>query len=131
MTGSRIGRWLTRLAAAGLLVIAVTTAMLSSRTAEPASAATYADKASWVTSALGDTLRIDPSPLARTLGIAAARGVMNNALSLAGEPPYSSAIYASLFEQLQCHLALIGQDAVQPRYLATQRAFCERTRARM
>lgn len=29
---------------------------------------------------------------------------MNNALQIAGWPPYSSYVYQSMFEQLQCHL---------------------------
>jgi hypothetical protein len=70
----------------------------------PASAATYAYSARWISGPDGVTLSIVPSGYAQTVGIAAARGVMNNALSLAGIPPYSPYVYNSLMEQLECHL---------------------------
>jgi hypothetical protein len=65
---------------------------------------TYAENAWWVWGPLGGTLRITPSGISQWIGISAAQGVMNNALQIAGWPPYSSYVYQSMFEQLQCHL---------------------------
>ena len=65
---------------------------------------TYAVNAWWSPSSYGNTLKIDPSGFARAVGISAAQGVMNNALNIAGWPPYSQSVYNSMFEQLQCHL---------------------------
>jgi hypothetical protein len=67
---------------------------------------TYAVNAWWSPSVYGNTLKIDPSGFARAVGISAAQGVMNNALSIAGWPPYSQSVYNSMFEQLQCHMSL-------------------------
>jgi Protein of unknown function (DUF2599) len=65
---------------------------------------TYATSAQWLNRPQGGTLSITPSGIAQAIGIPAATGVMNNALSIAGFRPYSQAVYNSLFEQLQCHL---------------------------
>src|SRR5476649_2163896 len=59
---------------------------------------TYATSAQWLNRPQGGTLSIT------AIGIPAATGVMNSALSIAGFRPYSQAVYNSLFEQLQCHL---------------------------
>lgn len=71
---------------------------------QPASALTYANSARWINTPYGQTLSITPTGAAQAIGISAASGVWNNALHLAGTPPYSSAVYASMYEQLQCHL---------------------------
>jgi hypothetical protein len=74
-------------------------------TAAPASALTYARNAWWTNRPpYGATLSITPSGVAQAIGISAASGVWNNALSIAGVRPYTSAAYKSMFEQLQCHL---------------------------
>src|SRR5665213_3110513 len=62
---------------------------------------TYATSAQWLNRPQGGTLSITPSGIAQAIGIPAATGVMNNALSIAGFRPYSQAVYNSLFEQLQ------------------------------
>jgi hypothetical protein len=65
---------------------------------------TYATNAWWVYGPYGGTLRITPSGVAQAIGLSAAQGIMNNALQIAGWPPYSQSVYNSMFEQLQCHL---------------------------
>jgi hypothetical protein len=65
---------------------------------------TYATNAWWVSGPYGATLRITPSGIAQNIGTPAAKGVMNNAIGIAGWPPYSQAVYNSMFEQLECHL---------------------------
>ena len=52
----------------------------------------------------GSTLSITPNG---TYGIGSAQAILNEALSIAGQPPYSPAVYSSLMEQLECHLALV------------------------
>lgn len=97
--------------AAGLAVSAAPASASSVAVMQPAakSAAsiptlTYAENAWWVWGPFGGTLRITPSGIAQAIGISAAQGVMNNAVQIAGWPPYSSYVYNSMFEQLQCHL---------------------------
>lgn len=74
--------------------------------AKPASALTYVTSASWVhyPGNPGATLSITPTGVAQWMGVPAATGVWNNALDRAGRPPYSAAVYNSLYVQLQCHL---------------------------
>lgn len=105
----RISTAITILATAGALGMSVAPASAAtthsaavSRSALPS--LTYAENAWWVWGPLGGTLRITPSGIAQWIGISAAQGVMNNALQIAGWPPYSSYVYKSMFEQLQCHL---------------------------
>jgi hypothetical protein len=74
---------------------------------------TYAVRASWVRGPNGLTLKITPSGFARYIGLSAAKGVMNNAISIAGWPPLSQSVYNSMFEQLQCHMAF---DTYKPTY---------------
>ena len=113
----RIPTIIATLAAAATLVLSAVPASASS--AQPAQSAqpgvhnspalpslTYATNAWWVSGQYGATLRIMPSGIARVMGISAAQGVMNNALEIAGMPPYSPAVYNSLMEQLECHLFL-------------------------
>jgi Protein of unknown function (DUF2599) len=111
-------RWATRCSMAGLasaLGLAVLAAApANAATASSSSAAetaahaelslTYATNAWWVYGPYGATLRITPSGVAQALGTSAAQGIMNNALGIAGWPPYSQSVYNSMFEQLQCHL---------------------------
>jgi hypothetical protein len=97
------------LAAAGALGISVAPASASTADSVAISrptlpSLTYAENAWWVWGPLGGTLRITPSGIAQWIGISAAQGIMNNALQIAGWPPYSSYVYKSMFEQLQCHL---------------------------
>ncbi|HEV2639181.1 MAG TPA: DUF2599 domain-containing protein [Actinocrinis sp.] len=86
-----------------VLVFGVTPTIVVTQAA-PAQALTYAVSAHWVNNPLGGTLSIIPTGIAQTIGISAATGVWNNALGMAGVRPYSTAVYNSLFEQLQCHL---------------------------
>jgi hypothetical protein len=81
-----------------------TQAVVSDSPARPS--LTYATNAWWVSGPYGATLKISPSGIARAIGTSVAKRVMNNALSIAGWPPYSTAVYNSMFEQLECHLFL-------------------------
>jgi Protein of unknown function (DUF2599) len=58
----------------------------------------------WWNSAGGWTLSVTPTGLAQSVGTAAAGRVWNDALAIAGTRPFSPQVYASLYEQLQCHL---------------------------
>ena len=69
-----------------------------------ANALQYANGAHWISQPRGATLSITPTGLAQSIGVSAASGVWNNALAIAGYRPYSSYVYNSMFEQLQCHL---------------------------
>ena len=64
----------------------------------------YVVAARWLARPLGATLSITPTGYAQTVGISAASGVWNNTFTLVPYRPYSSAVYHSLYEQLQCHL---------------------------
>jgi hypothetical protein len=85
-------------------------AALSSHPAQaaPAKAALptlkYATKAWWVNGPYGVTLKIDPSGVAQAEGVVAAKGIMENAITLAGWPPLAPGDYNAMFEQLECHL---------------------------
>jgi hypothetical protein len=45
-----------------------------------------------------------PSGITQAEGPPAEEGIMKNALSRPGWPPFSAATYNSMFEQLECHL---------------------------
>jgi FtsP/CotA-like multicopper oxidase with cupredoxin domain len=79
-------------------------AHLTSVQAQPKSTSLVAS-AQWTNG--GKTLSIMPTLLARTYGESAAAPMMNDALSIAGKRSYSSAVYDSLLEQLECHLFLM------------------------
>jgi Protein of unknown function (DUF2599) len=108
----RIPATIAALAAAATLVLsalpAVASPVLSTQTVSHNLSARpslkYATNAWWVYGPYGATLRITPSGIAQTIGPSAAQGIMNNALSIAGWPPYSQSVYNSMFEQLECHL---------------------------
>lgn len=93
------------------MALGFSAAPASASTAHPAAAVgpalpslKYAQNAWWVFGPLGGTLRITPSGMAQLIGPSAAQSVMNNALQIAGWPPYSSYVYNSMMEQLKCHL---------------------------
>jgi Protein of unknown function (DUF2599) len=100
----------TALAAVAIIGVCAAPASASpAQSGRPAAAAsqTYVVSASWVTGQYGTTLTITPTNLTRLEGITAAGNVMGEALSIAGMPPYSPAVYNSLMEQLECHLFLL------------------------
>lgn len=75
----------------------------------PASPASeWVDSAQWVPGGPPgqETLSIMPTLLARASGTLATDAVMTDAVQMAGLHPWNSAVYASLKEQLECHLYL-------------------------
>ena len=74
---------------------------------EAASDPSYVTNAWWSTGPLGTTLHVIPTVYGGDHGIIGASAMMAQAIKIAGSQPYSSAVYASLFEQLQCHLVVI------------------------
>lgn len=98
----RISATIAALAAAATLVLSAVPA--GAAPARPS--LTYATNAWWVYGKYGATLRITPSGIAQAIGPPAAQGIMNNALSIAGWPPFSNSVYNSMMEQLECHLIL-------------------------
>jgi hypothetical protein len=99
-----------RIARVALLLVAIAAVTVGgvagSASARPARATfTYATSAQWING--GQTLSITPSGFARALGIPAAQGVWNNAMSLAGSRYLTWAQYDSMMEQLRCHLYFV------------------------
>ena len=90
---SRRRHWLWWAVPVGIAAIVSTIVPLATHDQSPASAATYARNAWWVSGPLGQTLRITPSGFAQVEGVSAATGVMNNALAIAGRPPFGPQIY--------------------------------------
>ena len=97
-------------ALAALATIGVGAAPASASPAQPArpaaSSSAHVQSATWIYQPAynGSTLSITPNG---TYGIGSAQAIMNEALSIAGQPPYSLAVYNSLMEQLECHLFLL------------------------
>ncbi|MEA2406348.1 MAG: hypothetical protein QOE69_467 [Thermoleophilaceae bacterium] len=90
-----------------LLWLAALGAVAASIFTSSASATTmgrYAVAARWINTPYGATLSVTPSGLAQAMGTPAATGMWNDAFAMAGWRPYSSQVYASMYEQLQCHL---------------------------
>jgi hypothetical protein len=58
----------------------------------------------WVNTPYGASLSIMPNS---TYGLGSAQAILNEALSIAGMPPYSPAVYNSLMEQLECHISAV------------------------
>lgn len=99
----RVGR-AGRVGRAALLALLVL-ATFAIAPAPEASAASYAVSARWVDHGGGrSTLSIVPTGYAQVVGLSAASGVWNNALSMVPFRPYSPAVFNSLYIQLQCHL---------------------------
>jgi Protein of unknown function (DUF2599) len=75
------------------------------RAARPAaSSSAHVAWATWVDTQYGATLSIMPNA---TYAVGSAQAVLSEALSIAGMPPYSSAVYNSLMEQLECHMSAV------------------------
>jgi len=73
--------------------------------ARPAAASSaHVASAVWVNTPYGASLSIMPNS---TYGLGSAQAILNEALSIAGMPPYSLAVYNSLMEQLECHISAV------------------------
>lgn len=95
-------------ALATLATIGVCATPASASPAQPArpsvSSSAHVASATWVNTPYGATLSIMPNA---TYGVDSAQAVLDEALSIAGMPPYSSAVYNSLMEQLECHMSAL------------------------